>query len=146
MNKKLLKPEFYLVKTDTSYEEDNLELNQDIEIKQSLPEIRFEVYSDSLTDSYIYLSMNQLQILTQNNGIKEKYKYSYSKSLQQCYFRRNICFYNRKSKLDKHSCQEEMHYGVFKIIGITSDPRNVVRIGVIFIIDVFGKLNVYDDI
>ena len=64
---------------------------------------------------------------------------------EQCYFRRNICFYNRKSKLDKHSYQEKMHCGVFKIIGIKSDPRSVVRIEVIFNIDAFSKLNVYAD-
>ena len=38
-----------------------------------------------------------------------------------------------------------MHSGIFKIIRIQSDPRSVVRIEVIFNIDVFGKLNVYDD-
>ena len=54
-------------------------------------------------------------------------------------------FLQQKSKLDKHSYQEKMHCGVFKIIGIKSDPRIVVRIDVIFNNNVFGKLNVYDD-
>ena len=57
------------------------------------------------------------------------------------YFRRNWCFYKRKNKLDKHSYQDEMHSGMFKIVGIQSDRRSVVRIDVIFNIDKFGKLN-----
>ena len=64
---------------------------------------------------------------------------------EQCYFRRNICFYKRKSKLDKHSYQEKMYSRIFKIIRIQSDPRSVVRIEIIFNIDAFGKLNVYAD-
>ena len=47
-----------------------------------LSEMKYEVYADSMTDAYICLSLNQLQSLIHNNGIKEKYKYSYSKSLQ----------------------------------------------------------------
>ena len=50
---------------------------------------------------------------------------------EQCFLRRNICFYNRKSKLDKHSCQEKMHSGIFKTIRIQSDPRSVARIDII---------------
>ena len=103
--------------------------------------MKYEEYFASVTDAYICLSLSQLQSLTHNGGVKEKYKYSYSKSLQQCYFRRNICFYNRKSKLDKHSYQEKMHCGVFKIIGIKSDPRSVVWIEIIFNNNAFGKLN-----
>ena len=144
-NQEDLKPGCYQARVDSSFREVDRELNQGIRIERSLSEMKCEVYFDSMTDAYICLSLSQLQSLTHNGGVKEKYKYSYSKSLQQCYFRRNICFYNRKSKLDKHSYQEKMHCGVFKIIGIKSDPRSVVRIEVIFNIDVFGKLNVYDN-
>ena len=54
-------------------------------------------------------------------------------------------FLQRKSKFDKHSYQEKLHSGIFKIIRIKSDPRRVVRIEVIFKIDAFGKLNVSAD-
>ena len=53
--KKALKPEIYQAKIDISYEKVNHEFNQDIEIKQSLPEIRCEVHPDSTTETYIYL-------------------------------------------------------------------------------------------
>ena len=59
------------------------EFNQNKENKQSLPEIRCEVYCDSMFDAYIYILINQLQSVTHNNGIKEEFNYSYSKSLQQ---------------------------------------------------------------
>ena len=58
---------------------------------------------------------------------------------EKCYFRRNICFYKRKSKLYKNSFPEKIHSGIFKIIRIQSDPRTVVRIEVICNSDAFGK-------
>ena len=72
-NQEALKFKFYQAKIYTSYQEVIHELNQKIKIKQSLPDIVCEVYSDSMTDAYIYLSMNHLQCLTNNDGINEKF-------------------------------------------------------------------------
>ena len=82
-NQEDLKPKYYQARIDSSYQEVNHELNQNIRIEQSLSEMKYEVYSDSMTEAYIYLSLNQSQSLKHNNGIKDMYKYSYSKSLQQ---------------------------------------------------------------
>ena len=34
---------------------------------------------------------------------------------EQCYFRRNICFYKRKSKLDNHAYQEKVYNGKLNV-------------------------------
>ena len=117
-------------------------MNQSIRIEQGLSERRYEVYSDFMTDAY--LSLNQL-------AVREIQKTNYRKRKcirmddEQSFFRRNGCFYKRKSKLDNHSYQEKMHSEMFKIIRIQSDLIGVVRIVVIFSIDVFAKLIVYAD-
>ena len=69
-----LKPKFYQARIDTSYQEVNHELNQNIKIKLSWSEIRYEVYSDSTTKAYIQFSMNW-QSLTHNDGINQKSPY-----------------------------------------------------------------------
>ena len=68
-------------------------MNQDIEIKQSLPEIRCEVYSDSTYQTYIHISMN-LQSLKHNESINEKFTVNYHKKLQSFDFK----YYNKISE------------------------------------------------
>ena len=78
---KYLKYKFHQARIDTSYQEVYHELNQNIKIKQSLSEIRYEVYSDSITEAYIHLSMNW-QSLTPNDDINEKFKSSHGNFLK----------------------------------------------------------------
>ena len=46
---------------------------------------------------------------------------------------------------EKANYQEKINFGMFKIIKVQSSPRSFVRIEVSFIMDAFGKLNVYAD-
>ena len=111
---------FYIRKTskskvDTSYQEVNYELNQNIRIEQSLSEMKYEVNSDSQE----YKETAEREVQKTNYRSRRCIKMDD----KQSYFRRNGCFYKRKSKLDNHSYQEKLHSGKFKLIRIKSDLK-----------------------